>query len=115
MNRRLAPLCLSVSLLSANGAFAQESEPVDVVPEPPPLPARLQSGEAIEPDVTIVRGEKRTVVEYRVAGQLRAVKVIPDIGAPYYLADADGDGNLESKRYPLAPDFLVNQWVIFSW
>ena len=111
MTRQLVLMLLAFALLVSR-APAQESAPLDDVPAPP---ERLQSGESIDPDVTIVRGEKQTVVEYRVNGQLRAVKVIPDVGAPYYLADADGDGSLDSKRFPLAPDFLINQWVIFSW
>ena len=113
--KRAPAIITAAALLLVSGAQAQESEPLSAVPEPPELPARLQSGQTIEPDVTIVRGEEQTVVEYRVNGALRAVKVIPDVGPPYYLADADGDGNLETKAYPQAPDFLVNQWVIFSW
>ena len=87
----------------------------EAVPEPPPLPERMQSGESIEPDVTIVRGERETVMEYRINGQLRAVKVIPDVGAPYYLVDANGDGTLESRHQGIGGNFLINQWVIFSW
>lgn len=114
MNRRLTPLCVAVSLLLGTAAFAQENPELEAVPEPPPLPERMQSGENIEPDVTIVRGEKQTVMEYRVNGQLRAVKVIPDVGAPYYLVDANGDGTLNSRQ-SIGGNFLMNQWVIFSW
>lgn len=113
--KRVFPILSATALLLASAAFAQQSEPLEAVPEPPELPQPLQSGETIEPDVTIVRGEEETVVEYRVNGELRAVKIIPDVGPVYYLADADGDGSLETKAYPQAPDFLVNQWVIFSW
>ena len=112
---RASPTLFAALLLLAAGAGAQEPPQLEAVPEPPEPPARLQSGQTIEPDVTIVRGEDETVVEYRVNGQLQAVKVIPDVGPVYYLADADGDGNLETKAFPQAPDFLVNQWVIFSW
>lgn len=114
MTRALVTVPVAALLLSL-GAVAQETDQLEAVPEPPELPEPLRSGQTIEPDVTIVRGEEETVVEYRVNGQLRAVKVIPDVGPVYYLADADGDGNLETKAYPQAPDFLVNQWVIFSW
>ena len=115
MTRAPSILTAAALMLLASGAVAQEQPPLEAVPEPPPMPEPMQSGQTIEPDVTIVRGDEETVVEYRVNGSLRAVKVIPDVGPPYYLADADGDGNLETKSYPHAPDFLVNQWVIFSW
>lgn len=32
------------------------------------------------------------ITEYRVAGQMRAVKVVPARGPTYYLYDRDGDG-----------------------
>ena len=115
MNRRFPPFCAAATLLLGAAVFAQENTELEAVPEPPPLPERMQSGESIEPDVTIVRGEKQTVMEYRVNGQLRAVKVIPDVGPPYYLVDANGDGTLDSQRQSLGGNFLMNQWVIFSW
>jgi len=115
MNRRLSPLCLVLPLLLGTAAVAQENTQLEAVPEPPPLPERLQSGETIEPDVTIVRGDKQTVMEYRINGQLRAIKVIPDVGPPYYLVDANGDGTLETRNDRLGGNFLLNQWVIFSW
>lgn len=36
-----------------------------------------------------------TITEYRVAGQLRAVKVAPARGPVYYLYDRDGDGHID--------------------
>ena len=88
-----------------------------VVPEPPPIPARIQSGEIMEPDITITNRQDETLVEYRHAGRLVAVKVIPknDNFPPYYLIDGDGDGRLETRTQELGPDFLVNSWVLFSW
>ena len=87
------------------------------MPEPPPLPAPIESGEVMEPDVTITTGDKQTIVEYRVGGRLQAIKVIPadDAFPPYYLVDHDGDGRLEIHRGGLQPDFLVNMWTLFSW
>lgn len=92
-----------------------QDEQLTPVPEPPDIPEQLQSGEVIEPEVTITRRQQETVVEYRVNGILRAIRVIPDVGYPYYLVDTDGDGDLETRRNSLGPDFLINQWVIFSW
>jgi len=96
-----------------------QTEGLEPAPEPPPLPARIESGEVMEPDITIIQRDEETVVEYRVAGKLRAIKVIPkdDAFPPYYLVDVDGDGRLELHRARggLQPDFLVNTWTILSW
>ena len=98
-------------------AAAAQSQPPELaaVPEPPPLPEQVQSGETLEPDITIIRLEKELVTEYRVNGRLRAIKVQPENAPAYYLVDADGDGNLETRSKGLGPEFLIPQWVIFSW
>ena len=99
--------------------MAQEDQPADliVVPEPPPISAKIQSGEIMEPDITITDREDETLIEYRRAGRLVAVKVVPhDKRFPaYYLIDTDGDGRLETQTQDLGPDFLLNSWVLFSW
>jgi hypothetical protein len=61
------------------------------------------------PDVTIIAGEERTIFEYRQAGQLRMVKIVPKLGRPYYLVPADetrGFGDLEQAGT------LIPRWVI---
>ena len=66
-------------------------------------------GGARGPDVTIIAGEERTIYEYRQAGQLRIVKIVPKHGRPYYLAPADdtrGNGDLEQAK------MLIPRWVI---
>lgn len=113
---RFPTLLVAAAVLGAGPVLAQSpAEELQPVPEPPEVPARVESGETIEPDVRIVREEKRTVFEYRVNGQLRAVRIEPSVGAPYYLVDADGDGNLETRTRGLGPDFAIPQWVLFSW
>jgi hypothetical protein len=101
-----------VSLLVAGVATAQAPDgiPVDAPPPPPPL----RSGEALEPEVTIIQQDDRTVYEYRVNGQTYMVKIVPTQGPPYYLIDQDGDGQLESRRF--GPEELqVPMWVLFRW
>ena len=39
-----------------------------------------------------------TVTEYRVAGALRMVKVVPSRGPTYYIHDRDGDGKLDWNK-----------------
>ncbi|MDX1518633.1 MAG: DUF2782 domain-containing protein [Gammaproteobacteria bacterium] len=88
---------------------------LEPAPEPPELPDPLQSGETIEPEVTIVREQDRVVHEYRLNGRLYMVKVIPSVGKPYYLLDQDGDGRMESRMSDIYNNTIVPQWVLFSW
>lgn len=94
------------------GAEAEEFAPV---PAPPDLPTRLEDGQPIEPQVTIVRKKDAVVEEYRANGRMFMVKVTPKVGLPYYLLDRDGDGRMESRMSKISEEFAVPQWVIFSW
>lgn len=63
------------------------------------------------PDVTIIQGEKRTIYEYRQAGELRMIMVVPSFGKPYYLVPADptrGFGDLDRA------DMLIPSWKIIE-
>ncbi|MEJ2132143.1 MAG: DUF2782 domain-containing protein [Gammaproteobacteria bacterium] len=51
-------------------------------------------------DVVIIEAPERTIYEYRRAGMLRMVKIVPRRGKPYYLVPRDptrGGGDLESS------------------
>lgn len=111
------PATLSgLAMLVAAGAAAQSTpEGLQPVPEPPPPPERVESGEPLEPDVRIVREDGKTVTEYRVNGRLTAIKVEPDGFPAYYLIDTDGDGKLETRSAHIDRSFIVPQWAIFSW
>ena len=78
-------------------AFAIDEKPptLEAVPETPEPPLPVQSGETLEPDITIIRKGKNTVQEYRRGGRLYMIKVIPDIGPPYYFVDNNGDGKMD--------------------
>jgi len=52
-----------------------------------------------------------TIEEYRVAGQVRMVKVTPVRGASYYMYDRNGDGRMDSDRDGIAPVY----WKLYSW
>lgn len=56
----------------------------------PAIPAN-----AVESTRTEANGD--VISEYRVAGQLRMVRVAPARGPVYYLMDKDGDGHLDHK------------------
>lgn len=53
------------------------------------------------------------IEEYRVAGQLRMVKVTPSRGPAYYLIDENGDGRLDSSKGegPVSPVYFK----IYGW
>ena len=97
-------------------AYAQNTdEEFPSVPTPPEIPDPLQSGQPIEPEVTIIRGRESITEEYRLNGKLYMIKVIPVIGKPYYLVDVDGDGNMDKRMSSIYDDDIVPQWVLFSW
>ncbi len=102
---------LSLSSLLLTPAFAEEPA---AVPVPPQIPSAVLDGEALEPEITILKREDRTIHEYRINGQLYMVKVVPQAGAPYYMVDRDGDGEFDS-RHREPGDVAVPQWVIFRW
>lgn len=86
-----------VLLAVANIAFA--AEPVYI-----PSKEEIAAG-----DVEIVAGEDRTIFEYRVNGRLMMIKIVPKMGATYYMVPADGEPHYDDlaekkKLYP--------QWVI---
>lgn len=114
MKRTLVLLCL---LLAAGRLPAQnpgDSQP-QAAPEPPDIPDAVQSGQPLEPEVTIIHKKEATIEEYRVNGNLYMVKVTPNVGAPYYLLDMDGNGSLETRRRGIRDTMSVPQWVLFSW
>ena len=101
-----------LSLLAFPVFAVDERPPLPEVPEPP-LP--VQSGEDMEPDITIIRKGEKTIQEYRRGGRLYMVKVIPDIGPPYYFIDSNGDGKMEIQRNDLDKGAQVNMWKIIEW
>ena len=115
MNKILSILILALSL--SVPAFAEEVDEEDFAeaPLPPDLPDPLESGQPIEPEVTIIQRDDATIEEYRLNGRMYMAKITPKIGKPYYLVDKDGDGNMEARMSMIYDDFVVPQWVLFSW
>ena len=65
--------------------------------------------------VTIRGDENEVISEFRINGQLYMIRITPNKGVPYYLVDADGDGDLETRWNELAPDLLIPSWVLLKW
>jgi hypothetical protein len=78
-----------------------------------PLPEDVE--DSLEPQVTIIQEGETAIKEYRVNGRLYMIEIVPRKGRPYYLVDADGDGNLETRQNDLLPDFLIPAWVLKRW
>lgn len=78
------------------------------------LPAEDPTAGLQDAQLTVRDGpEGERIEEYRVAGQLKVVKVVPLRGAPFYLIDRDGDGHLDSSKgdAPISPVY----WKLFGW
>lgn len=112
----MRPLLPALLALCAAASFAAEEPPaLEDLPDAPPPPEPVQSGEPLEPEVTIIQKEEEIIEEYRINGRLYMVKITPSVGKPYYLLDSDGDGRLESRMSQIYSDFVVPKWVLFSW
>jgi len=98
-------------IVMAGAAMAENGrQAVEAPPPPPPL----QSGQALEPQVTIRRTKREVIYEYRQNGRLVLVRVQPAAGPPYHFVDADGDGTLEYRPgEPVRNN--INQWVLRRW
>lgn len=107
--RRTLPLLL---LAVAAPLAAQQLPELEPLPEPPPMPEGA-AGEALEPEVTILKRGEDTVEEFRIRGRLYMIKVTPPHGVPYYLVDYEGDGVM--ARQDVMPSLSVPMWVIKSW
>lgn len=114
MSRIIAPLLL-VFAAHAGAVEDPSSGKLEPLPEVPDLPPPVQSGENLEPDVTIIRKGKDLIEEYRVNGHLYMVKIKPSVGPAYYMVDTDGDGNMDVRRRDVEKQMQVPQWVLFSW
>ncbi|MCD9047964.1 DUF2782 domain-containing protein [Luteimonas sp. MHLX1A] len=103
MNIRSTAGLSSLSLLLALGLAACASTPGTSGPEG--LPA-----DAMETTRTEANGD--VITEYRIAGQLRAVRVQPSRGPVYYLYDRDGDGSIDNREGDNPP---VTYFRLFEW
>ena len=112
-------------MLATTPALAQNEPPPPPVddappampdsPEPPPPPPPVRSGEALEPDITILRSEPELVEQYSINGRVYMVKVTPKNGTPYYFIDSDGDGTLDTHRGDPRQPIEIPKWLLFSW
>lgn len=55
------------------------------------------------------------IEEYRLAGQLRMVKVTPSRGPAYYLMDENGDGRLDRSKGVGEKEISPVYWKLYGW
>ncbi len=96
-------------LLTATGVFAQGTQDLTV----DDLDLSLNSN--IQPTITIKNKENHIAEEFRVNNRLYMIKITPNVGAPYYLVDPDGDGTMGWRRNSPGMETTVPQWVLLSW
>ncbi len=105
-----------LSLLAFPVYAADEQPPtLEEVPDVPEPPLPIQNGETMEPDITIIRKGNDTIQEFRRAGKLYMVKVVPAVGPPYYFIDTNGDGKVDVRRNDLDRGSEVQMWKLFEW
>jgi biopolymer transport protein ExbD len=102
-----------VLLVALAAQAANQREELDIL-ELPPEPETEPREDDGEVQVTIIRRKDAVIEEYRVNGTVRAIKVTPTYGEPYYLVDTDGDGSLE-RSSSLSDGLLIPTWIIHSW
>jgi len=103
----LAGLVLALVTLPAGAA--DPAPPLNLEPVPDGAPG-LRGNEP--PDISIRHDNTGEFKEYRVRGQLYAVKVTPLVGKPYWLIDRDG----QLQRYDgPSPKLTVPSWLILEW
>ena len=98
-------------------ALQSEAPPPPPIREPEPLPPKvLDSEDELEPQVVIRQEEGHRVEEYMSGGQVYMIRIVPDVGPPYYLIDTTGDGNFNER---LAVDQFHRvhppHWKILEW
>lgn len=110
------------ALMAAAGAQPRDWPDAPPPPEidedapPPVMDERARQLQMLEEaDITLIERPDGLIREYRVAGRLFLVEVVPRVGRPYYLVDTTGDGMLDTRRRGLGPDFVPPQWILFQW
>lgn len=118
---RLFPVVIVLLALSVHHAQAADKNNRDKLAEPPepvkhykaPQPAAAvdtDAGALPEPEVTITTKGADRHEQYRIAGRLYMIKVIPKKGRPYYLIDKEGRGEFVKDEFQ--PAVSPPMWVI---
>lgn len=115
MIKPLISTLLSATLLVFTPLAHADKKPV-INTAPPKAPSETDA-EELEPEVTIIKRDGKTIEEYRLNGRMYKIKITPENAPPYYLVDSDGDGSFETRQFEsdLELDIMIPQWVLFRW
>jgi hypothetical protein len=92
----LFPLLLILAGCATGGGRNAADAPTDIPPEAVSAVRTMDNGDV--------------VTEYRVAGQLRVLKVQPRRGPAYYLYDRNADGRVDEERGTSPIYFKLFEW-----
>ncbi len=92
----LAPLLLGLAACATRGGQNTAEAPADIPPDAVSAVRTMDNGDV--------------VTEYRVAGQLRVLKVQPRRGPAYYLYDRNADGRVDEERGTSPIYFKLFEW-----
>ena len=113
INRIFLVIVLS---LQPFGIIAAQEKAKPAKPKPVQPPPKVQKGYVPRAEITIIEGEEGLVKEYRINGELRAIKVTPKNGfPPYYLIDKEGSGEFIRIGPDMAEDITMPKWILIEW
>ncbi len=142
---KMITLLISAMVLAlvANAALAQEASPsseqrpqLEDAPPPPlpnlktapkpdpdepvigdvPLPPKARTSQELVPTVRITTDDEgRIIEEFSNNGAIYMVKVTPKVGPAYYLIDADGDGEMETRDFESDTGVKPVHWKLLEW
>ncbi len=112
-------LTLTALIMLLTPPLLAQDPPDEPAPPPPPIPEPLppkiqDPDDQIQPQVVIRREEGRTVEEYSIGGMVYMIRIVPEVGPPYYLIDTTGDGNFDSRHEHMEP-VRPAHWKIIEW
>ncbi len=104
-------IAIPFSLLAQSQArpLPPGTQPLDEAPPPP----AVSEDATLSPQVTVKAKGEDKVEEYRIRGKLYKMRVVPAVGAAYWLVDPKGEGNFERVDGP-TPNIAVPMWVILE-
>jgi hypothetical protein len=114
----LIRLLVAAVLIAAAFSLAAQTQPRPRPPgtqpldEAPPPPA-ISEDATLSPQVSIKPKGEDKVEEYRIRGKLYKMRVVPAVGAAYWLVDPKGDGSFVRVDGP-TPNIAVPMWVILE-
>ena len=107
MHMKLVTAALGISLLAVPALAEQAATAKD-------LDLRVVESD-LQPEVRVQDHANRRTAEYRVNNNLYMIKITPTVGAPYYLVDEDGSGDMAMNRGSDGLEQNVPQWTLLSW